>query len=116
MRALAIDENVNRKIVRGLLKHASQIQIFRAQQFDLLGADDPQLLSWAADIDAVLLSHDLATIPFFAFQRVELHLPMPGVLLAPQTEPIGRMVEEIICTMYCLSDEEWNNHVQYLPL
>jgi hypothetical protein len=115
MRTLYADENFNRKIVRGILECKPEIPIFRVQQFGLGGIEDPELLEWLAQGNGVLLSHDYATVPHFANERLRKGLRMTGVLMVPQTTNLQQMIEEIILAVECFSDDEWDSQVRYLP-
>jgi hypothetical protein len=44
----------------------------------LLGKDDPIILAWAAEENRVLLTHDVATITNYAYERITQGQPMPG--------------------------------------
>jgi predicted nuclease of predicted toxin-antitoxin system len=46
----------------------------------LSGKDDPTVLAWAASENRILLTHDVATITRFAYDRIVRGLPMPGVI------------------------------------
>ena len=48
MLKLAIDENFNRDIVRGLLRRRPGLDLSRVQDVGLTGANDPTVLEWAA--------------------------------------------------------------------
>jgi predicted nuclease of predicted toxin-antitoxin system len=56
---LAADENINRDIVRGLLRTQPNLDIVRAQDVGLSGADDGAILEWTAREGRVLLTHDV---------------------------------------------------------
>ena len=47
MLLLAIDENFNNDIVRGLLRRRPELDLVRIQDAGLSGADDPVVLEWA---------------------------------------------------------------------
>ena len=49
MLRLATDENFNGDIIRGLFRRKTDIDLIRVQDSGLTGADDPAILSWAAD-------------------------------------------------------------------
>lgn len=49
MLRLLADENFNDDIVRGLLLRQSDLDIVRVRDVGLAGADDPDILGWAAD-------------------------------------------------------------------
>lgn len=55
------DENLNNDILRGLLRRKADRDIVRIQDAGLSGADDPQVLTWAAAHDRILLTHDVTT-------------------------------------------------------
>ncbi len=59
MLRLAVDENFNNDIVRGLLRRKPELDIVRIQDVGLSGADDPTVLEWAARENRVLLTHDV---------------------------------------------------------
>ena len=80
MLLLVADENFNNDIVRGLLRRKPDLDIVRVQDVGLSGADDPTLLAWAAQNHRVMLTHDAATMTYFAYERARAGLSMPGVL------------------------------------
>jgi predicted nuclease of predicted toxin-antitoxin system len=57
LRPLA-DENFNSDIVRGLLLRQPNLDIARVQDVGLAGADDPEVLAWAAENNRIVLTHD----------------------------------------------------------
>lgn len=67
---LLSDENFNGDIVRGLLLRHPELDLIRIQDAGLIGADDPEILAWIAEDNRILLTHDRATIPDFAYTRV----------------------------------------------
>ena len=59
MLRLAADENVDARVLRGLLLRLPELDVVRAQDAGLSGAADPQVLAWAAVEQRLLLSHDV---------------------------------------------------------
>ena len=116
MLRLAVDENFNNNIVRGLLRREPDLDIVRIQDVGLSGADDPSVLAWAAQEGRVLLTHDVATITKYAYNRVRAGQPMPGVFEVNRAVPIGRAIEDILLLAECSLDGEWEGQVRYLPL
>jgi len=110
------DENFNNAILRGLRRRLPAVDFVRAQDVGLTGVDDPELLEWAAREGRVLLTHDVATIPHFAYQRIEAGLPMAGVCEVTRSVPIGRAIEDLMLGALYLAPDEWANQVRYLPL
>lgn len=75
MLSFAADENLNFDIVRGVWRRRAAIDIVRIQDVGLSGADDPTVLAWAAEAGRLLLTHDVATITFFAYERIRNGAP-----------------------------------------
>jgi predicted nuclease of predicted toxin-antitoxin system len=78
MLSFAADENFNNDILRVLLRRKPDLDIVRVQDAGLTGADDPQVLEWAATQGRVLLTHDVSSITRHAYDRVAAGLSMPG--------------------------------------
>ena len=115
MRWLA-DENLNYAIVRGLRRRNPVFDIFRTQDADLVGHQDPALLNWAAEQGRIILTHDVRTIPDYAYDRVLRGLPMPGVVQVHRTLPLTACIEQILLMDECGEPGEWEGQVVYLPL
>ena len=116
MLAFLADENFDGNVVRGLLRKKPELDIVRVQDVGLSGADDPNVLTWAANAHRILVTHDVATITRFAYERVEAGLPMPGVLEVKPTLPTGAVIEDILLLAELILPEEWEGQVRYLPL
>jgi predicted nuclease of predicted toxin-antitoxin system len=116
MLRLLSDENFNGDIVRGLLLHRPEIDLLRTQDVGLLSVDDPGVLAWAAENNRILLSHDRATMPDYAYSRVTAGQPMPGVFIVNDRFPIGQVIQEILLIDGCSKQEEWTGRVLFLPL
>lgn len=91
------------------------MDIVRIQDVGLSGVDDPTVLEWTAREGRVLLTHDVATITRYAYDRVRDGKPMPGVFEVDRGLPSGFVIEEVLLAEYSL-DGEWEGQVRYLPL
>ena len=109
------DENFDNTIVRGLFRRNLKLDILRVQDVGLSGKDDPTVLEWAAQEGRILLTHDVATITRYAYDRVRQNQPMPGVIEISTDAPIGRVIEDILVLVECSQDGELEGQVQYLP-
>ena len=110
------DENFDNTIIRGLLRRQPNIDIVRVQDVGLSGKDDPTVLEWAAQEQRILLTHDVATITRYAYERVAESQPMPGVIEVTSDAPIGRVIEDILLLLSCSHEGELDGQIQYLPL
>ena len=113
---LAADENFNYDNVRGVLRHDPEVDIVRVQDAGLSGANDPVVLEWAAREGRVLLTHDVATMTRYAYERVQTGKLMPGVFEVSRTVPVDLAIEEILLIAECSLEGEWEGQVRYLPL
>ena len=113
---LLADENFNNQIVRGVLRQKSDVDIVRVQDVGLSGVDDPAILAWAAEEGRIVLTHDVATMIDFAYQRLQAELPMPGLFEVSRRVPVGQAIEEIILIVECSLEGEWEGQVRFLPL
>ena len=110
------DENFNRRILTGLQRRIEDLDIERVQDIGLRTADDPTVLDWAAERGRVLLTHDAATIPGFAFARAVAGEAMAGVIIVPATLAIGEAITDLALIAGASIEGEWLGQVRYLPL
>jgi hypothetical protein len=116
MIALAADENFNNDILRGVHRRNPAVDIVRVQDAGLSGADDPVVLEWAAQGGWVLLTHDVATMTRYAYDRVREGKPTPGVFELGRHVPMAVAIEHIELLAECSIEGEWEGQVRYLPL
>jgi hypothetical protein len=116
MLRLLADENFKGDIVRGLLLRQPDLDIARVQDIGLTGADDSDLLAWAAENDRIILTYDRATMPNRAYQRLAMCQRMAGIFVFNDHLPVGRAIEEILLVVECTEQTEWLGQVVYLPL
>jgi predicted nuclease of predicted toxin-antitoxin system len=115
MLRLLADENIEIKIVRGLLRRKPDLDIVRIQEVGLSGVDDQAVLEWAAQEGRILLTHDKRTMTKFAYERVTKALPMPGVLEIKRSATAGQVIEAILLIAERGFENEWENQVIYIP-
>jgi len=113
---LLFEENFNQRIVRGLKLELPNLKFEIAQNCGLKGIADPEVLEWASENNFVLVTHDLKTVPKFAYQRVSENRKLRGVIAVPDDLPIGRAIDELAITIQCSLSNELENQVLYLPL
>jgi predicted nuclease of predicted toxin-antitoxin system len=86
-----------------------------ANDADLAGVPDPEVLALAAAQDRILVSHDFQTMPRHFGDFLQAHGTSPGVILVPQYMRIGTAVEELVL-IWGASEDEWKNRIAMLPL
>jgi predicted nuclease of predicted toxin-antitoxin system len=116
MLRLLADENFNGDIVRGLLLRHSALDLVRVQDVGLAGADDADILAWAAENNRIVLTHDRATLPDYAYGRVAAGEPMAGVFILNDRFPVSKAIEEILLIVACTEQSEWSGRAVHVPL
>ena len=77
MIGLLVDENFDERIVRGLLRLVATADVIKASAVGLRQQIDPVVLEFAAEKRRILLTHDVNTVPAYAYERPSRVLPVP---------------------------------------
>jgi Domain of unknown function (DUF5615) len=110
---LLTDENFNGAILRGLVRRLPELDI--VQDVGLIHTDDPDILEWAANEGRILLTHDVATITMYAYERVNQGLPMLGVVEVIATAPIGKIIDDLELFICCSQPHEYEGQILFIP-
>ncbi len=117
MLSLLIDENLNHRILRGLVRSVPALDFkFVNDVTGELGTEDEVVLKFAAELGLVVVTHDLRTFPKHAYERVRAGLEMAGVIAVPNNLAIGRAIEDLAVLAECAKPSELISMVLYLPL
>ena len=81
MLSLLADENFRGAVIRGMFLRQLDLDLVRVQDVGLQELDDPTILSWAADNERIVITHDRATMPDFAYARIANEKIMPGLFV-----------------------------------
>jgi predicted nuclease of predicted toxin-antitoxin system len=113
---LLADENFNDEIVRGVLLRSQELDFVCVRDVGLSGAGDPEILAWAAENNRIILTHDRATMPDFAYDRVLAGDVMCGVFIINARFPVASAIQEILLMAACSEQSEWIGRAIHLPL
>lgn len=116
MLRLLSDENFNGDIVRGLFLRQSALDLLHVQDVGLRKVDDPAILDWAASNGRILLTHDRATMPDFAYERLSQGQQMSGLFVINDRMLVRQVIDELLLLNDCSEQDEWKGIVLYLPL
>lgn len=116
MLKLAIDEDLDNRILHGLLLRVPNLDIKRVQDAGLAGMDDPGVLEWAAREGRILITHDKRTMTLYAYERVATELPMPGLLAVKRRAKVGQVIDDLVTILEASGIDDWNGVVAYIPL
>jgi len=106
-----VDENFNNHIIRGVKLRNSKIDILRVQDVGLSGEDDPIVLEFAMKENLILLTHDVETIPRFAYERIIAGKEMPAIFIIKQDILISQVIENILLIFECCNEDELKNNI-----
>lgn len=95
MLSLLSDENFNGDILRGLFLSQPDLDLV-LQDAGLQELDDVTILEWAANQNRILLTHDRATMPDFAYERLTTGKLMPGVFVLNDRMPTRQAIDELL--------------------
>ena len=116
MLKLLADEDLNNRILRGLLRRRPDLDLLRVQDTPLSGAADSDILEWAAQAGRILLTHDVSTMTQFAYERIRSGQKTTGIIEVPQTMSVGQAIEDLLLMTLVCVPEELENRIEYLPL
>jgi predicted nuclease of predicted toxin-antitoxin system len=116
MLRLLSDENFNGDVIRGLFLRQPTLELIRVQDVGLQEANDPAILAWAAINERILLTHDRATMPDFAYSRLVAGQLMAGLFVVNDRMPTRQVINEILLLIECSAQADWKGVVLYLPL
>ena len=89
------DADFNHKVVLGLRRRNTAIDFQDAKAGDVIGVSDLNVLSIAARLGRILVSHDRSTMPAHFAQFLTTR-PSPGLIIVVQDLDIGRSIEELL--------------------
>ena len=81
------------------------------QEAGLAGEEDP-----VAREDRVLFTHDVETVAGFAYECIQLGLPMAGLFEVAKKQRMQAVIEDIILIAECSFPGEWANQIHFAQL
>ena len=78
-------------------------------------ATDPQLLTWAVEAGRITVKHDHTTMPTHAAELMKQGVNMAGLIIAPRSLSLQRVIEDLELIIICSENDEWVNIIRYLP-
>lgn len=113
MLSILIDENVDGRIVRGLLRRNPALSLPGVCDFGLTSAADPLVLSVAAKERRVVVTHDVRTMTRFALDRMNAGELMPGLIVVPKWLSLVEAIDDLEIVIECLSQAECESQIIY---
>jgi predicted nuclease of predicted toxin-antitoxin system len=109
------DADFSQLVIRGLQRREPSIDFQFAEEAELAGRPDIEVLEIAANSQRILVTHDRRTMPG-AFGDFVLRRQSPGVLILPQHLPVAIAIEELLLVWSASDAEDWINRISAVPL
>src|SRR5262245_27698883 len=109
------DYDLKRAIISGVKRRQPEIDFRNADDAELRGLNDEEVLAAAAREGRILVSHDRSTMPIH-FEHFISAQECPGLILIEQQLPVREAIEELLLIWEASEAEEWINRLEFIPL
>ncbi len=109
------DADFNQKIIVGVRRREPALDFQTAQQGNVIGRPDLEVLQIAARAGRILVSHDRRSMLAHFARFIETQ-SSPGLILVPQDLDIAAVIDDLILIWAASQSEEWQNHIVFIPL
>ena len=116
MLRLLADENLNDHVFRTARRCVREIDVVRARDVGLSGADDPTVLAWAASERRLVISNDRRTMSPYAYDRIAEGKPMPGLLIVRPGFTVAELVDDLLVLASQFQQDDFDGQVRWVPL
>ena len=108
------DADFNAEIIDGLVRREPTIDFQTADEANLRGLKDDEVLQVSSQSNRILVSHDRKTMPKH-FAKFILEKESPGVFIIAQNVSVGLAIETLLLIWSASEHEEWRNLIVDLP-
>ncbi|MCY7391986.1 MAG: DUF5615 family PIN-like protein [Leptolyngbyaceae cyanobacterium CAN_BIN12] len=108
------DADLRQAIVTGIIRKQPNLNFQSANEAELEGIKDLEVLAIAAQDGRLLVTHDRKTMPT-EFGQYILSRASSGVLILSQSLPISEAIDAIILVWEASTAEEWINQIMTFP-
>jgi len=109
------DADLNAEIISGLIRQEPTIDFQTADEAQLRGLFDEEVLEMAAKEQRILVTHDRRTMPYH-FANFITENTSPGVFIISQKLQVRSAIDELLLLWTASESEDWANLIVDLPL
>lgn len=109
------DQNFDHRILDGLMGRVPDLDCLTAHQAGWSRLSDPDLLIEAANVQRVLLTHDIQTMPRHIADVMTSGRNIAGVIIVPTSLSIAEAINELELIVLGSNQAEWFNTYRILP-
>lgn len=110
------DQNFNGRILKGLKSRLSDLDCLTTYEIGMQKYKDYDLLTFAAEENRIILTHDARTFPRYIREKIEKGEKIAGVIIVSNKCSIGQAIDEIQIALICNTESEWQNNITRIPL
>jgi hypothetical protein len=97
---------VHGEIIRGLRRRLPEIDLVRVRDALPENTPDPDVLTWTAAENRVLITNDRNTMVGLGYQRVAAGQPVPGIISTTNDQSIGSAIDDMLLIAEYMPEEE----------
>ena|ERR1017187_3930334 len=109
------DADLNHAIVSGCLRREPAMDFLSANEANLQGVPDPEVLALAAGQHRILVTSDLRTMPRHFGEFLQDRGYCAGVFLVKQSAPLADVIEALLLVWSASDADEWKNRIVEIP-
>jgi len=109
------DYDLRVAIVEGVRRAEPTIDFRTAHDAGFFGLGDPEVLRRCAQDGRVIVSHDCRTMPAHFRDHLAMGATSPGLIVIPQSCPIGIAVENLLLVWSVFDSCELANRTYHVP-
>ena len=109
------DASLRDAIVSGCLRREPVIDSLSANDANLAGVPDSEVLALAAAEGRILVTSDLRTMPRHFGEFLEAGGSSAGVFLVKQRTPLAEVIEALLLIWAASDADEWTDRILEIP-
>ncbi len=109
------DADFNQKIIAGLRRREPTIDFQTAEEGDVIGRPDPEVLLIAARSGRIVVSHDRRSMSAYVARFIQTQA-CPGLIVVSQELHIGAAIDDLLLIWAATDSEEWQDKIGFVPI
>ena len=109
------DASLNHAIVSGCLRREPAMDFLSANDANLQGVPDPEVLALATEQHRILVTSDIKTMPRHFGEFLQAEGYCAGVFLVKQRAPQADVIEALLLVWSASDADEWKNRIVEIP-
>lgn len=112
---LLADVSLNHHLLTACHRKGANLDILSAAKARIEGMSNRDLLTFAAEHDRILISHDILTLTRDFAELQSTGAPSPGVFLLDSRTPVSEAADWLDIASAATEAEDWDNLIVEIP-